>query len=187
MATWILLRDWCRSEDSNLYLLISKQLLLPLKPDRHGGWRGREFGAQPRIVELAPCSARHPHQVIRIVKEQLSPNGETRGKKKPRLHEPTGASHSLVGRLDADSLPTRCSQDYLIIFPAASYDPKLFSGRAKPRSLGCISPRSKSAQSYTARASASVACIRVILADKLCRYVFIGRRTLRSCRGTVNP
>ncbi len=55
------------------------------------------LGAQPHVVDFAPCSARHPHQVTRIVKEQNSSNDESRGKKKPRLHEPTGA-FSIPGR-----------------------------------------------------------------------------------------
>ena len=121
LATWILLRDWCRSEDSNLYLLRTRQLLLPLKPGRQGRIACRTASTHsphcgPRVLAGTPPA----HQVIRIVKEQYSSNDESRGTKKPRLHEPTGV-FSIPGRKaqcgqPSDSLFARLSNQISILF-----------------------------------------------------------------------
>jgi len=97
------------------------------------GWHAAPIERTAHIVDRACQLARHPHQVIRIVKEQDSSNDEFPGHKKtPVAKEPTGVLFSLVGRPNTDSLPTHCSQGYLINSPVASLDPSLSWGRAKP-------------------------------------------------------
>ena len=89
---------WCTGEISKLRPpglqpgALPTELPARQRKRQHGGWRRRHVtGARTRIMALAQPAARHPHQVIRIVKEQRSSENECRGKKKPRLHEPTGA------------------------------------------------------------------------------------------------